>query len=353
MRRYIKYVKPYLSAFILGPLMMITEVLGEVLLPFFMSKIVNEGAATHNISYMIQMGIVMLVTALFMMAGGIGGAYFGAKGAVSFAADLRMDVFRKIQTFSFANIDTFSTGSLVTRLTNDITQLQNVVNMGLRIMLRAPGMLIGAVIMAFRMNSSLAFIILFVVPILAAVIFCIIRIAFPRFEVMQKKLDRLNSGIQESLTNVRVIKSFVRGTYEEEKFNQANKDLKEASLGAFRVVIFQQPIMMIAMNVTTLAVVWYGGKEVMVGKMPVGDLMAFITYIVQILMSLMILSMVLLQSSRAVASAKRIGDVLDTTVDLTDVAETESKAVVKEGKVEFRNVRTEEHTTQLQTPLVN
>lgn len=338
MRRYIKYVKPYLSAFILGPLMMITEVLGEVLLPFFMSKIVNEGAATHNISYMIQMGIVMLVTTLFMMAGGIGGAYFGAKGAVSFAADLRMDVFRKIQTFSFANIDTFSTGSLVTRLTNDITQLQNVVNMGLRIMLRAPGMLIGAVIMAFRMNSSLAFIILFVVPILAAVIFCIIRIAFPRFEVMQKKLDRLNSGIQESLTNVRVIKSFVRGTYEEEKFNQANKDLKEASLGAFRVVIFQQPIMMIAMNVTTLAVVWYGGKEVMVGKMPVGDLMAFITYIVQILMSLMILSMVLLQSSRAVASAKRIGDVLDTTVDLTDVAETESKAVVKEGKVEFRNV---------------
>lgn len=338
MKRYAKYVKPYLSAFILGPLMMITEVLGEVLLPYFMSKIVNVGAANHDISYIIRIGLVMVVTALLMMAGGIGGAYFGAKGAVSFAADLRMDVFRKIQKFSFANIDSFSTGSLVTRLTNDITQMQNVVNMGLRIMLRAPGMLIGAVIMAFRMNSSLAMIILVVVPVLAMVIFCVIRIAFPKFEMMQKKLDKLNSGIQESLTNVRVIKSFVRGTYEEEKFNQANHDLREASLDAFRIVILQQPIMMVAMNVTTLAVVWYGGREIMVGAMPVGNLMAFITYIVQILMSLMILSMVLLQSSRAVASAKRIGDVLDTEVDLNDTAAKEPNAVVQEGKVEFKNV---------------
>lgn len=338
MKRYAKYVKPYLFAFILGPLMMITEVLGEVLLPFFMSKIVNVGAANHNVPYILEMGLVMIITALLMMAGGIGGAYFGAKGAVSFASDLRMDVFQKIQRFSFANIDTFRTGSLVTRLTNDITQMQNVVNMGLRIMLRAPGMLIGAVIMAFHMNANLALIILVVVPVLAFVIFCIIRIAFPRFERMQKKLDKLNSGIQESLTNVRVIKSFVRGTYEEEKFNQANDELREASLGAFRVVIFQQPIMMIAMNVTTLAVVWYGGKEIMVGKMPVGDLMAFITYIVQILMSLMILSMVLLQSSRAVASAKRIQDVLDTEIDLTDRLAKEPEAVVEEGKVEFRNV---------------
>lgn len=338
MKRYAKYVKPYLFAFILGPLMMITEVLGEVLLPYFMSKIVNVGAATQNVPYILEMGFVMILTALLMMTGGIGGAYFGAKGAVSFAADLRMDVFRKIQKFSFANIDTFSTGSLVTRLTNDITQMQNVVNMGLRIMLRAPGMLIGAVIMAFSMNANLAFIILIVVPILAIVIFCVVRIAFPKFETMQKKLDKLNSGIQESLTNVRVIKSFVRGTYEEEKFNQANHELREASFDAFRIVILQQPIMMVAMNLTTLAVVWYGGREIMVGKMPVGDLMAFITYIVQILMSLMIFSMVLLQSSRAVASAKRIGDVLDTEIDLTDTFAKEPEAVVKEGKVEFKNV---------------
>jgi len=338
MKRYAKYVRPYLSAFILGPLMMITEVLGEVLLPFFMSKIVNIGAANHDISYIIRMGLVMVLTALLMMAGGTGGAYFGAKGAVSFAADLRKDVFKKIQKFSFSNIDTFSTGSLVTRLTNDITQIQNVVNMGLRIMLRAPGMLIGAVIMAFSMNARLALIILVVIPLLAITIFCIIRIAFPRFEAMQKKLDKLNSGIQENLTNVRVIKSFVRGTYEEEKFNQANDDLREASLSAFRVVIFQQPVMMIAMNVTTLAVVWYGGKEIMIGKMPVGDLMAFTTYIVQILMSLMILSMVLLQSSRAVASAKRIGEVLDTKIDLTDDFAKEKEAVVEKGKIEFRNV---------------
>lgn len=338
MKRYFKYVKPYLPYFIIGPLLMIVEVLGDVVLPSLVAKIINVGAANRDIAYIVKIGIVMVILAFVMMAGGIGGAYFASKAAMSFGADLRKDLFRKVQQFSFADIDRFSTGSLVTRLTNDITQMQNMIMMGLRMMLRAPGMMIGAVIMAFRMNASLAMILLIVLPVLALGIGLIVRIGFPRFGKMQEKLDKLNSGIQENLTNVRVIKSFVRESYEEEKFRVANEDLKDAGMSAFKVVIFQMPLMTLMMNVTTLAVVWFGGKQIMVGSMAVGDLTAFTTYIVQVLMSLMMLAMALLQSTRAVASSRRICEVLDTEVELTDENAKEKERKVKRGKVEFRHV---------------
>ncbi len=338
MKRYGKYIKPYLWAFILGPVMMIIEVVGEVMLPAMMADIINVGAANHDVGYILYKGLMMAATAFVMMAGGIGGAYFAVKAAMYFGRDLRKDLFCRIQRFSFANIDSFSTGSLVTRLTNDITQMQNLIMMGLRMMLRAPGMLIGAVIMAFMMNASLAVIILIVAPVLAVAIGIIIRIAFPRFELMQKKLDRLNSNIQEVLTNVRVIKSFVRGEYEEKRFADANAELKKSSLDAFKVVIIQMPIMTLAMNATVIAVVWFGGNQILGGTMQVGDLTAFTTYVTQILMSLMMLAMVLLQSSRAVASSGRIGEVLDTEIDLTDETAAHKNSVVREGKIEFRHV---------------
>lgn len=338
MKRYWKYIKPYLPAFICGPLLMIVEVIGEVLLPKFMANIINIGAANQDVPYIITMGIVMVVTALLMMAGGIGGAYFAAKAAISFAADIRKDTFEKVQKFSFANLDQYNTGSLVTRLTNDVTQVQNLINMALRMMLRAPGMLIGALIMAFMMNRELAVVILVVIPILVILIGIVIKTAFPRFTIMQKKLDTLNSTIQEMLTNVRVIKSFVRGDYEEEKFSRANEDLKKSSLSAFNVVILNMPIMMLMMNLTTLGVVWFGGKQILVGRMPVGDLTAFTTYIVQILMSLMMLAMVLLQSSRAMASLHRITEVLDARIDLTDENSAQKDKRVENGTVEFKDV---------------
>ncbi|MDE6202190.1 MAG: ABC transporter ATP-binding protein, partial [Lachnospiraceae bacterium] len=338
MKRYWKYVKPYLAAFIIGPLLMIVEVLGEVLLPKFMANIINVGAASHNVPYIAGMGAAMVVTALLMMLGGIGGAYFAAKASISFAADVRSDVFDKVQKFSFANLDQFSTGSLVTRLTNDITQVQNLLNMALRMMLRAPGMLIGALIMAFMMNAQLALVVLVVMPILVILIAIIIKIAFPRFEIMQKKLDSLNSNIQEVLTNVRVIKSFVREGYEEQRFAGANEDLKQSSLNAFKIVILNMPVMMLLMNVTTLGIVWFGGRQILAGTMPVGDLTAFTTYIVQILMSLMMLAMVLLQSSRALASLHRITEVLDTEVSLTDDGCRMPEKKVESGQVEFKDV---------------
>lgn len=338
MKRYKKYITPYLSAFVIGPLMMLTEVAGEVMLPKFMSMIINNGVASRNVAYIGKMGVLMVLTVLFMAVGGILGAYFSAKASISFTSDMRNDLFGKVQQFSFENIDGYSTGSLVTRLTNDVQQVQNVLMMGLRMALRAPGMFLGALIMAFMMNRQLAVIILIVIPVLLAAILLILKTAFPRFGEMQRRLDRLNSGIQESLTNVRVVKSFVREAHEIEKFSRLNRDLKASSLRALRIVITTMPVMMFAMNVTTLAVVWYGGNIIIAGNMPVGDLTAFTTYIVQILMSLMMLSMVFLQSSRASASMKRINEIFDTEIGLNDDNAENKDKKVTEGRVEFKNV---------------
>lgn len=338
MRGFFKYVKPYLKFFIIGPICMLVEVFGEVILPKLMAQIINNGIPDRDYGYIVAMGGLMILTALIMMCGGVGGGYFASRAASGFGAALRKDAFIKVQEFSFANIDKFSTGSLVTRLTNDVTQLQNVIRMALIMLLRAPGMLIGALIMATAINPSLSVIIAVVVPVLALTLFCLIKLAFPRFNIMQARLDRVNSSIQESLTNVRVVKSFVRSSYEEERFRDANRALKDAGMSAFKVVIFNMPVMTVAMNITTLAVVWFGGKQVIAGDMLVGDLTAFTTYIVQILMSLMMLAMILLQSSRAFACAKRIREVLDTEVDLSDDAAAKKDKEVRDGSIEFKNV---------------
>ncbi len=344
MGQYKKYIKPYLSAFILGPVFMIVEVLGEIILPKLMAVIINIGCgAEHGVEargtgFIIMMGAAMILTAFLMMLGGVLGAYFAIKASVNFAADLRHDVFAKVQKFSFANIEKFSTGSLVTRLTNDITNIQNVVAMALRMMLRAPGMLIGGMIMAFLINAKLAMVFCVVIPLLIVVLAIIMKTAFPRFDVMQKKIDALNSRIQENITNQRVVKSFVRDDFEKETFDQASNELKDKTLRAMKVVIATIPVMTLAMNVTTIAVVWFGGKQILVGDMPVGDLTAFTTYVVQILMSLMMVSMIFIQGSRAVASSRRITAVLDTEIDLNDDEVKDRDRKVTSGRIEFRGV---------------
>lgn len=339
MNRYWKYVKPYRAAFIIGPIMMIIEVIGEVVMPLLLSKVIDYGVnGGRGISYIIAMGITMVITALCMMAGGVGGAYFAVKASSGFANDLRKDLFNKIQTFSFTNIDRFSTGSLITRLTNDITQVQNMIQMMLRMALRAPGMLIGALIMAFLLNLKLALVIFSVIPLLATAIYFILKIAFPRFKIMQQKLDFLNTVTQENLINIRVVKSFVREDFEEEKFSDANQALKDSTINALKVVIFTLPVVTLAMNVTTLAVVWFGGKQVIFGGMTAGVLTAFVNYVGQILISLMMVSMIILNGSRALASARRIDEVLSTHIDLTDDNALQTETTVRYGKIEFKNV---------------
>lgn len=343
MDKYKKYVKPYLSAFILGPIFMIVEVLGEVILPKLMSIIINYGCGqggyeSRGIGFITLIGGAMILTAVFMMAGGVLGAYFAVKASVNFAADLRRDVFKKVQEFSFANIEKFSTGSLVTRLTNDITNMQNVISIGLRMLLRAPGMLIGGLIMAFVMNWRLAIVFCVVIPLLIIAIVLIMRVALPRFNIMQTKIDSLNSRIQENITNQRVVKSFVRDDFEKKTFDTANEDLKDNTLRAMKVVIMTIPIMTLAMNITVMAVVWFGGRQIIVGSMAVGDLTAFTTYVTQILMSLVMVSMIFIQGSRAMASSRRILEVLDTKVDLNDEEASMTDKKVEKGEIEFRHV---------------
>ena len=338
LKRWLRYARPYALYFVVGPLCMIVEVIGEIVLPKLYANIVNVGIETGNVRYIVVTCLLMILMALLMMTGGVGGAYFASKASVNVAADVRRDVYAKIQKFSFANIDRFSTGSLITRLTNDVTQVMNMINMLMRMCLRAPGMLIGALIAAISMSPSLATVLAVTVPLIVVVQFIVIRIGFPRFTRMQDRVDGLNNKIQEDLTNERVIKSFVREDYENRRFSAANADLKSTTLKALRVVIFMMPLMMLLMNLTSLAVVWFGGKMVIGGRMQVGDLTAFITYITQILMSLMMLTMIFMNSSRALASARRISEVLDEKIDLNDDQAKHKELDVRRGDVEFRGV---------------
>ncbi len=338
--RWSKYIIPYIHYFIAGPLCMIIEVIGEMMMPSCLARVINN-AANNTWDYSMWQALLMMLIALMMMAGGIGGAYFGAKASISFGSDLRLDVYKKIQSFSFNSIDKFSTGSLVTRLTNDITQLQNMVNMMLRMMLRAPGMMIGALIMAISMRPDLATVLAVTLPLLILSIVGLIAMGFPRFARVQTKIDSLNSTVQESVTNIRVVKSFVREEHEKEKFGKSNRELKRANMSAFRLSLFMSPVMTLFMNISTIAVIWIGSQLIYVQSdkmMPVGDLSAFITYCTQVLSSLMMITFIFMMMSRAIASGKRIREVLNEEIDLGDTETSDPENKVTEGKIEFRNV---------------
>ena len=335
--KWFKYAKPYLPYFIIGPLCMIVEVIGEILMPLCLKEVIN-GAAKYGWGYALGYTGAMVGIALMMMAGGVGGAYFGAKASVNFAADLRSDVYARVQKFSFANIDRFSTGSLVTRLTNDVTQIQNMINMLLRMALRSPGMLIGALIMAISLRPSLAVVLAVTVPLMVLAIVFLIFKSYPMFAKVQSKIDKLNSTVQENVTNVRVVKSFVREDFEENKFREANRDLKDTGIRTSKIMIFMSPVMTLFMNATTIAVLWFGSRMVYGKAMPMGDLSAFLTYVTQILSSLMMVTMLLMMLARAMASAKRISQVLDEEITLTDTEAAHPEKTVEQGEIRFENV---------------
>ena len=336
---WFKYIKPYLFYFIITPLCMLMEVAGEVIMPRLLGMVIDSqknGTLTVSESLLVMLAIILC--ALAMMAGGIGGSYFGAKASVNFATDLRQDIFEKVQTYSFANIDKFSTGSLVTRMTNDVTQMQNFVNMLLRMAFRAPGMLIAAMFMAISLQPSLTVTFAVAIPLLLIAVGAIILTGFSRFEVVQKKLDRLNSIVQENVTNVRVVKSFVREDHEVKKFAGANKDLKKAGMSAMNIMIFLSPVTTLIMNVTVLFIIYFGSQMVYDTQMEVGSLSTFVTYTTQILFSLMMVSMLFMMSSRALASAKRIKEVLEEQPDISDENAKFPQLEIQKGDIEFKNV---------------
>lgn len=338
MRKYSGYIKKYLRYFLLGPFFMILEACGEFILPYINANIIDIGAAERNIPYILQNGLLMVVISALMLITGVLGANFAIKGASYLARDLRGEVFSKIQKLSFSNIDDFSTGSLITRLTNDVTQIQGFAQTMLRGVFRSPVMLIGALIMSFVLNPSLALVVFAVVPFLGFAIFLIIKTASPRYTAMQKQLDTLNSNVGETVTNERVIKSFVREDYENKKFSGISDVLKEKSISALKMMLLLQPVSALAVNGTTLAVVWFAGNQIVAGDMELGTLAAFITYLTQILNGLNMLANIILQGSRAAASDKRIFEVLNAEIALTDDKASEKTKLVKKGEIEFQNV---------------
>lgn len=338
MKKYMPYVKRYWYSFILGPLFMILEACGEFILPYINANIINKGAATGDIGYILINGGYMALIAVAMLATGILGAFFSIRASTRLAAGVRSDLFRQIQKFSFSNIDDFTTGSLITRITNDITQVQNFTQTLLRGFFRSPVMLIGALIMSFALSPNLARVMVAVIPFLAISIFLIIRISSPRYTKMQKAIDGLNNSVSETITNERVIKSFVREDFEIEKFSKTNNDLVEKSTSALKVMLLLMPVSAFAINLTTLAVIWFSGKPIMVGNMEIGTLTAFITYLTQILMALNFLAMIILQGTRAAASDKRISAVMDADIDITDEKASFADREIQSGSIEFKNV---------------
>lgn len=338
MKKYLPYAKKYWYSFLLGPLFMVLEACGEFILPYINANIIDKGAAEGDVPYILENGLYMVLLAVFMMITGILGANFAIRGSARLAAGVRRDVFTKIQDYSFSNIDDFTTGSLITRITNDVTQVQNFTGTLLRGMFRSPIMLVGALVMSFTLKKELAWVIFAIVPFMALGIFLIIKTASPRYTKMQSALDGLNNNIGETVTNQRVIKSFVREEYEIDRFEVRNGELVDKSTSALKVMLFMMPVSAVAINVATLLVVGISGRQIMVGDMTIGTLTAFITYLTQILTALNFLANIILQGTRAAASDRRISEVLNAEIDLTDAKAKEKERLVTKGDIEFKNV---------------
>lgn len=337
----IKHLKPYLAKYrlpsLLAPLTVIVEVLLEIQIPFLMAKIVDQGITTRDLSYVFQIGAIMVLVALCSLLFGVLSGRFAAKGAMGFGSEIRKAVFDKIQEFSFANIDRFSTPSLVTRLTTDITNTQMAYMMVIRVLVRAPVMLVSATIMAAAINGDLVRVFLIVIPILAIALATMSTLAFPRFNAMLKKYDGLNAQVQENLIAIRVVKAFVRARYEKKKFAEANDSLMRASLAAEKIIILGMPIMMLTMYTTIIAILWFGGNMIIGGTLLTGELISFISYVTQILMSLMMIAQVFIMIVLSRSSVARIVEVLEEPISITD--ETASPSLTAEdGSIEYRNV---------------
>ena len=330
------YMKKYKTQLMLGVLCAALEAIFELLIPLVMAQIVDVGISNGNTTYTIKMGLLMLVMAAISLSFGIGLSKFSAIAGQGFGAELRQAEYEKIQTYSFKNIEKFSTASLITRLTTDITMIQNALTMGIKLLVRAPMMLIVACILAVTISPKLAMIFLVSMPVLIISIGLIIKNVKPKFESMQKKIDNLNTTVQENLIGIRVVKSFVRRNKEKEKFKNSNDELLQASEGAFGIVVLNMPIMQLVVFASIIGILWFGGNMVHAGTLTVGKLTSFMTYSFQILMSLMMLSMVLMMLSRSVASVQRIIEVLEEEPDIKDTVNPITE--VKNGEIEFRNV---------------
>ena len=334
------YAGKYKKYLILCPVSMIGEVAMETIIPLMTAKLINEAIPhsqqTGELSQVLLYGGLMILMALASMAFGMLGSYLSSKGAFGFGRNLRQALFERVQLFSFKNIDHFSTASLVTRLTTDVNQVQNTVMMVIRMAVRSPIMFIMALVMALQLQPSLVTILAVAIPILAVAIVIIMRLSFPRFQLMMKKYDKLNSSVQENLIAIRVVKAFVRSQYEKKKFAASADDVTATQRAAEKIVLWTGPLMTILMNASVVAVLYLGGMRIVEGSMAYGDLTAFITYITQILMALMMLSFLFISFVLSRASVSRISEVLEEQPDIASPAKAET--VVSDGSIVFDHV---------------
>lgn len=336
-RSLVKFLKPYWFSAVLAPLLMLLEVFMDLMQPRMIQRIVDEGIAHMNMQVVIQTGVWMTLFAFFGMIGGVGCTIFATRAAQGFGTDLRSSLFRKVQSLSFSNLDQLETGQLVTRLTNDITQVQEMVAMLLRIMVRAPLILIGSLIMVLITSLQLSLMLLVLGPLVAALVIWVVRKAYPMFGSMQQKLDDLNSVLQENLAGVRVVKAFVRREHEVARFGEVNDSLMDLTIRAARALAVTWPGMMTAVNLGVVAAIWFGGIQVSIGGMQAGQLIAFVNYLSSTLFSLMMVSMLLMRLARAQASAERIQEVFESQPAIQNLPEARSDFSPR-GRVAFEQV---------------
>ncbi len=337
LKKLLSCVGEYKKYAILTPIVMLGEVAMEVLIPLVMAFMVDNGINGNDTAYTVKMGLLMMLMAFFSLACGSLGGKFAAQAGMGFAKNVRKKLFDKVQDFSFANVDKFSTASLVTRLTTDVTNVQNTFMMIIRMAVRSPFMFIFALIMAISINAKLATVFLIAIPVLVVGMALIISKAFPRFEKMLSKYDALNSRVQENLIGIRVVKAFVREKFEGEKFIASADDVRDAQVQAEKLVILGQPLMQIAMYACIVAVIYFGGTMVIGGNMLIGQLSSFITYITQILMSLMMLSMIFVMTTISMASMHRIVEIFDEVPDIND-DNADPALLPADGSIVFDNV---------------
>lgn len=337
-RKVFSHLGEYKKYAILTPIVMIGEVLMEVLIPFVMAQMINEGIkGDGGVAYTVKAGIIMILMAIVSLSFGALGGMTAARAGMGFGKNLRGALFNKVQDFSFANVDKFSTASLVTRLTTDVTNIQNTLMMLIRMGIRAPFMLVGATIMAINLNLQLSTVFFVAVPLLAIVLLLIMSNAHPRFEKMLKKYDAMNSSVQENLIGIRVVKAFVREKHEKDKFRISAEEVRSAQIMAEKLIILNGPAMQLSMYACIVAILWFGGNMVISGTgMDTGDLSGFISYISQILSSLMALSFIFMSFVISRASITRICEVLDEEIDIKD--NEESTVELEDGSIEFRGV---------------
>ena len=340
-RRLLSYLGPYRRDMAIGALLVLIETVFELVIPVLMADLIDVGVANQDLTYIVGKGVQMGVCALLALATGLLYARFAARAAYGWGARVREAQYEKVQRYAFSNLDRFETSSLVTRMTTDVTVLQNAVNGGLRPLVRSPVMLCMGLGLSFWMNAELALIFLVCAPVLGLILFCVVRKVAPMYGRLQKAVDRLNNVVQEGLTAIRAVKAFVRGAYEEEKFRSVNEELMATSQRTFHLAVLNLPAFQFTMYSAVVLILWFGGGMILKGGLQVGELTGFLSYVLQVMNSFMMISNVFLLLTRSLASAHRIAQVLDEDVVLT--SPENAVRAVPDGSVDFEGVSFKYH----------